>query len=49
MRQGAEAVLHLYVIPMAGVVILGEMEVGAVLRLCAFLDSWVLKGFYISL
>lgn len=47
--KGAEAVVHCFGVPLAGAVILAERESIALLRLCAFLDSWLMKGFYIIL
>lgn len=47
--QGAEATLHCFGILMALSIILAEREVVLLLRYCAFLESWVLKGFFISL
>lgn len=46
--KGAETALHCFGIPITGTVILAEREIGKILKLCAFLDSWLLKGFYIS-
>eukprot|EP00904_Undaria_pinnatifida_P004334 jgi/Undpi1/13901/HiC_scaffold_9.g03552.m1 len=45
---GAETTLHCFGVPMAVAIILAEREVAVLLRLCAFLESWLLKGFYIS-
>lgn len=47
--KGAETTLHCFGVPMAVAIILAEREVAVLLRLCAFLESWLLKGFYISL
>lgn len=47
--QGAEIVLRCFAIPLAAIVILAERESTLLLQLCAFLDSWLLKGFYIIL
>lgn len=47
--KGAEMTLHCFGVPMAVAIILAEREVAMLLRLCAFLESWLLKGFYISL
>lgn len=47
--KGAEMTLHCFGVPMAVAIILAEREVAVLLRLCAFLESWLLKGFYISL
>ncbi|CAM9817046.1 unnamed protein product [Pylaiella littoralis] len=46
--EGAEATLHCFGILMALGIILAEREVAILLRYCAFLESWLLKGFYIS-
>ncbi|CAN0487269.1 unnamed protein product [Ectocarpus sp. 12 AP-2014] len=46
--EGAEATLHCFGILMALSIILAEREVVLLLRYCAFLESWVLKGFFIS-
>ncbi|CAN0272189.1 unnamed protein product, partial [Ectocarpus sp. 13 AM-2016] len=47
--EGAEVTLHCFGILMALSIILAEREVVLLLRYCAFLESWVLKGFFISL
>ncbi|CAM9624985.1 unnamed protein product [Hapterophycus canaliculatus] len=46
--EGAEATLHCFGILMAIAIVLAEREMTMLLRYCAFLESWMLKGFYIS-
>eukprot|EP00903_Cladosiphon_okamuranus_P009181 g8769.t1 len=46
--SSAEATLHCFGVVMALVIILAERETSILLKHCAFLESWMLKGLFIS-
>eukprot|EP00752_Nemacystus_decipiens_P003014 g2795.t2 len=46
--SSAEATLHCFGLVMASVIILAERETAVLLKYCAFLESWILKGLFIS-
>lgn len=47
-EKAAEGTLHCFGVVMALVIILAERESPILVKYCAFLESWLLKGLYIS-
>lgn len=48
LKKSAEATLHCFGVVMASVIIFAEREMAILLKYCAFLESWLLKGLFIS-